>query len=273
MRSSSGSLACLCSNQRPNFIASLVAKFPLLSLTLVFSVMLACALPAAFAPFRPEFNPDFNSLLVKNEEQAVRLAVAADLSQGPGTLVLLGDPFWDGNLAPGGNLTEQPTASETAMRYWCEQKPPVFIDGLSSPSSCPADLLYDTAYAKKPQSGGGSSGGSGSGSGGGARRLLARMLQDAQPSSAGGTSTAALAPAGAGAAAAASRTPGGAAAASGAPGLAPGGAAALQAGAEAECTCAKKRSIDRGLLLFYQYEDGRNAVTDELAGLVRAHHR
>lgn len=63
----------LCSDTSPFFLVSLVTRFPVMAMFLLFCFFCACAAPAALPAFRPRTNNDFASLLIRDHPSAARV--------------------------------------------------------------------------------------------------------------------------------------------------------------------------------------------------------
>lgn len=72
---------CMCSDTNPFFLISLVARFPVMSMFLLFCLLCACAAPAALPAYRPRTNNDFASLLVRDHVSAANVFGDESFSQ------------------------------------------------------------------------------------------------------------------------------------------------------------------------------------------------
>jgi hypothetical protein len=70
-----------CSDTQPFFLASLVARFPVMALFVMFLLLSLAAAPAALPRYRPRTNNDFRSLLVRDHDSAAMVFADESLVQ------------------------------------------------------------------------------------------------------------------------------------------------------------------------------------------------
>lgn len=98
----------VCSDTKPAFLASVVAKWPLICFILLFILMLLFAAPTVLlSKYRPKMNNDFESLQVKDDETAQLVAAVR-------TLDSFNKHFWNSNI-PG--LKIQAEAQQKGVTY------------------------------------------------------------------------------------------------------------------------------------------------------------
>jgi hypothetical protein len=116
----------MCSDTKPAFLASVVAKWPLICFLLLFVGLLAFAAPTiVFPKYRPKLNSEFDSLLVKDDD-------TAKFSAAVKTLDGFNNFFWSSELA---DLQTQAKAQEQGLTF-DEQKSRQRRALLAMPSHC-----------------------------------------------------------------------------------------------------------------------------------------